>query len=281
MIIPSFLGRTLTAVLACTSCVASLAQQPVGPASAASAAGPSQPAAGAGGAPNLPGDNGAFRDDHLRFPVTISGLVSMAADAPAGVTYCAPKGSRVTVTAEDDKDIYVRFLSVTDETDFLKATSDEQSLQGCPKPRRVNGFTIYRMAKERLKLIDYKRSGVSFGGLVVPFKYRLGSAKQLVSSSTIAPFIGFRTAMLQDFGLTFTPLVAAGLSLVPVADADGKSTSSRSAYTFAVGLRLTSSKNESFSAGLLFGRDFLNKADREADPSVKKPWLSFYVGASI
>jgi hypothetical protein len=145
----------------------------------------------------------------------------------------------------------------------------------------VNGFTQYKIAKSALEQHAFRRSGVTFGGLLVPFKYRLGNAKELVSSSAMAPYVGFRTAWFQNWGLSFTPVLAAGLSLVPVTDAGSSTTSTRAGYTLALGARLTSSKNEAFSAGLLFGRDFLSKSDRALDPNVSKPWLSFYVGFSI
>jgi hypothetical protein len=131
-----------------------------------------------------------------------------------------------------------------------------------------------------LNPLDHRRSGVKFGGLVVPFKFRLGSAKDLVSSSTVAPYVGFRTAW-NTFGLTFTPVLAAGLSLVPIADPQNNTTTSKAAYTLAVGIRLTSTKNESFNAGLLFGRDFLSRTDRDADPAATRPWASFYLGYSL
>jgi hypothetical protein len=113
----------------------------------------------------------------------------------------------------------------------------------------------------------------------VPFKFRLGKDKQLVSSSTVAPFVGFRTGWA-PFGLSFTPIVALGLSQVPIANSSG-GTDTKSAYTIAAGLRVTSNKNDKFSAGLILGHDYLNKADRAADTTVGKPWLSAYLGYSL
>lgn len=190
----------------------------------------------------------------------------------------------MAISDDDGTLLYVRFLSVSDESDKLLDQSDNEALKACPKGadgRRVNTFTAYTIARADFHHLDYKRSGISFGALVVPFKFRLGSSKELVSSSTVAPFMGFRTAWFTSFGLTFTPVVAAGLSVVPVADATSSTTESKSAYTLAAGFRLTSTKNDQFNAGLLFGRDFLNKVDRERDPAVAKPWLSFYLGYAL
>ena len=227
----------------------------------------------------IPSDENSLKDDHVRITTNFSPILAPN-DAKQ---YCAPTGSRMAISDTDDTWLYVRFLSITDESDKLLDQSDKDALAACPKGpdgQRVNIFTAYKIAKSDFNHLDYKRSGVSFGALVVPFKFRLGKSKELVSSSTVAPFLGFRTAWL-TFGLTFTPVIAAGLSVVPVADSTSGATESKSAYTFAAGFRLTSTKNDQFNAGLLFGHDFLNKSDRQQDPSVAKPWLSFYLGYAL
>jgi hypothetical protein len=236
-------------------------------------------AATAAAEPTFASDEDKFTGDHLRFRTNVNGFTAVSGDTTTPA--CAPTGSRVAVNRETADDLFVRFLEITDEKDALLNDTDRAGLAACPKTSRVNGFTQYRIAKSALEQHAFRRSGVTFGGLLVPFKYRLGNAKELVSSSAMAPFVGFRTAWFQNWGLSFTPVLAAGLSLVPVTDAGSSTTSTRAAYTLALGARLTSSKNEAFSAGLLFGRDFLSKSDRALDPNVSKPWLSFYVGFSI
>lgn len=229
--------------------------------------------------PTFASDEDKFTGDHVRFRTNVNGFIAVAGDPKA--TFCAPTGSRVAVNRENADELFVRFLEITDEKDALLNDIDRAGLAACPKDARVNGFTQYKIPKATLEQHAFRRSGVTFGGLLVPFKYRLGNAKELVSSSTMAPFVGFRTAWFQNWGLSFTPVLAAGLSLVPVTDAGTSTTSTRAAYTLALGARLTSSKNENFSAGLVFGRDFLSRADRATDPTVSKPWVSFYVGFSI
>jgi Sec-independent protein secretion pathway component TatC len=116
---------------------------------------------------------------------------------------------------------------------------------------------------------------------VVPFKFRLGGDKGITASSTIAPYVGFRMAFFQGFGLSFTPLISGGLGLVPVTDQNTNTTETKSALSLATGFIMTSSKNERFNAGILIGKDVLSKTDRERDPNVDKAWLSFYLGVSM
>lgn len=158
---------------------------------------------------------------------------------------------------------------------------EAEALAACQAKGIVKAYTNYQLDKTKLDSSAHKLIGISFGALVVPFKFRLGNANELVSSATIAPYVGFRTAWLQGWGLTLTPVVSAGLGLVPVADASGKGTSTKAAFSTAGGLLLTSNKSDQFSVGALVGRDFLGRTDREADSAVNKVWVSLYIGWAI
>jgi hypothetical protein len=149
----------------------------------------------------------------------------------------------------------------------------------CPEENRVNESTQYSIKKVDLLSHDYFRSGVTFGGLVVPFKFYLGDDKKISPSSTVAPYIGFRGPA--PFGLTFTPIISAGLGLVPVSNPNTDKTETKSAFSTAIGLVLSSSKNQSFNAGLVIGKDFLSSADKALDSTVDNIWFSVYLGYSF
>ena len=243
--------------------------------------------------------------DHLELRTNITGFKE--AGNPDTQKKCAPVGSKLAVqninSTDQTADLY--FLSVEQEApgSFRKlfgpdnmseadltaalaaCPSDKSSAAGTmgtanttPKNKRVNNYTMYTIDKKILDDSAFKRTGIAFGALIVPFKFRLGNAKALVSSATLAPYIGFRTPFFQSLGVTFTPVVSAGLGLVPVANASGKGTDSKAAFSTALGWILTSNKDDKFSVGALVGRDFLGRADREADSAVNKLWISLYIG---
>lgn len=122
---------------------------------------------------------------------------------------------------------------------------------------------------------------VTFGGLVVPFKFRLGGDNAITSSSTVAPYVGFTSRHLQFFGVSLNPVITGGVGFVPIVNPATGQSETKSAFSFGAGFVMTSSKNEQFSAGLLFGRDVLSKSDRALDPNADKPWLSFYLGVAM
>jgi hypothetical protein len=221
---------------------------------------------------NYPGDDQSFKGDKLTFRTHAKGIKPTDAPQNSKVTLCLTPDTVVRVREETTDAITFRVIELPEAAKPPCLDKDQQHV--------ATGIQ-YTISKADLNAYDYYRTGFSFGGLVVPFKVRLGDDKELVASPAIAPFVGYRTHWLQSFGVTFTPVVAAGLSLVPVPTADGKETETKSAYTMALGFRVTSSKNGSFSAGLLYGRDFLGKRVAASDPLLQKPWFSFYLGASI
>ncbi|MFT6046081.1 MAG: hypothetical protein ACI9WC_001786 [Arenicella sp.] len=210
--------------------------------------------------------------------------------------YCAPAYAKMKVLSDDDDIVHVNFKL---KSLFFADAEYDASLDGnCvnhdstppAKLESVIAHEEYTIKKSRLEKFNYKRSGIVYGGLIVPFKYYLGGDKRISSSSTIAPYLGFRGFIdpLRNYGLHVTPVVSAGLGFVPVNKSttamDGVASTNaetKTAVSVSTGLVLTHEKNKSFTAGLLIGKDFLSTADRLSDPTVDKLWVSLYIGLSI
>ncbi len=114
----------------------------------------------------------------------------------------------------------------------------------------------------------------------MPFKFHLG-VNEVSSSPTVAPYLGYSIGFLQSRGIKFTPIFSAGMAFVPITPKEGGSSRTTPAFSTAFGVILTSDKSQNFNAGLLYGRDFLGKSERNFDTKVGKPWVSFYVGYNI
>jgi hypothetical protein len=218
----------------------------------------------------FPADNGDITGDHLILRADAFGF-TLPRDP--NKKFCSYRDARFVVT----KDSYVQFYFVTDE----KVKKSDAPHVTCPADTEMVTYNaLYIADEETQKTMSYERTGFAFGTLVVPFKFRLGGDKKLVSSSTIAPYLGFRHHKLQGFSMDLMPVASAGLGIVPVYNPDKKENESKAAFSTAIGITLTSSKNSTFNAGLLIGKDYLSKSDRNLDPSVNKVWLSLWLGIS-
>lgn len=220
-------------------------------------------------ADDYPSSRGLLQGDHLRTTSDLYGLIPTS----AGVTgvRCAGRDSTYVVDRVGKDETFITFLRV----------GEPKSKDTCPENAvMAQEASQYKLPNEAFQNIGFKTTGVAYGALVVPFKFRLGDDKKLVSSTTIAPYLGIRWYRLNAFGVDCIPVFAAGLGLVPVTDQTTKKTETKAAFSSAIGITLTSSKSADFSAGILFGKDFLGTSDRAQDPSVNKPWVSIWLGVS-
>src|SRR5688572_23320624 len=134
-------------------------------------------------------DDDRLDGDHLTFRTNVYGFAPIS-DPDIKPKKCAPVGSKVGVGRDNGSQLWVRFYVVPDgksaPTELRKAFDE------CPERDRVNTYTTYVIERKDLPSADYRRTGVTFGGLVVPFKFRLGGDNSITASSTIAPYVGFR-----------------------------------------------------------------------------------------
>jgi hypothetical protein len=240
-----------------------------------------QPASAADDPPaTYAGDNDVYDGDILKLYTNVGDFTEIG--DVSETKFCAPKGSVLAVTSDRNDLLSVRFKKVpAGKVDaLLEETPSPEAVGKCTSTSQiVNDYTQYEIGKGVLLRHSFRRSGITFGALVVPFKFYLSGDRKITTSSTIAPYIGFR--LPQSFSLTVTPIVSAGLGLVPVADPNSGETETKSALTVGFGFALKSTKNDAFNAGFLIGRDFLSRSDEKADPNVRKAWFSLYVGYKL
>lgn len=268
--------RTSTSCLLGAAALAMLADANVAGAADGDAA---APAAGAAVSPNpkYVVDEDSMTGDHLTVFVNIDKAVEhFDRTAPPR---CVPAGAKMKVIRQSDQEILVRMLSVPQKGEFLMTDLKNVGIAACGE-RTVNLHTVYAVRRSDLLEETYKRTGATFGALVVPFKFRVTESKELSSSATLAPYVGARLDWLQGFGFSLTPIFSAGLALVPITDQTNNTTTTKAAPSIGVGLILTSSKNNQFNAGILFGKDLVSRADRMVDPRAYENWISFYIGTS-
>lgn len=138
---------------------------------------------------------------------------------------------------------------------------------------------IHVVTADNLANQDYRRSGFTFGALVVPFKYYIGSDSKITSSTTIAPYVGYAFESFR--GMNSALIGSAGLGLVPINDPATTTTETKPALSTAIGLLFTSRNNKNWSSGFLIGKDFVGDADKQRDPTADDPWISVFIGTPI
>ena len=217
----------------------------------------------------------SFRTDANAAGFVVQGAAATAAGGD--IVHCAPRNSSMVVIRRGEKETWVKFhgLGVPDSAQEKAANA-----LICGSEKSVHYDVVYKIPNTAFDLIPLRSSGVAYGALVVPFKFRLGSDKKISSSATIAPYIGARWHRLQKWGVELMPIATAGLALVPVNDPITNESSTKAAFSTGLGITLNSTTQKNFSAGVLVGKDFLGKKDRALDPSLNKLWLSIWFGTA-
>jgi hypothetical protein len=120
------------------------------------------------------------------------------------------------------------------------------------------------------------RTGLSYGTLLIPFKYHLGGDKSFSGSSSLGGYLGWRFDQTSSMGLSTKVVGFLGAANVPVTEViDGQSkTQQMTGLTYGIGV-LGEVKN-SFQLGVVVGADRVSKSANYVNDG--KPWLAVSLG---
>lgn len=226
------------------------------------------------------GSGTSLLGDHVRLRADIFGFEPQGETGQSGGERCAPEGSKLEITYETDTEYETIVLELSPSlTPPAFRSADAPAQDRCKGSTAVQRGVLYQVPKEKIRGTNVRIAGFTYGGLVVPFKYYLGGDERVTSSATIAPYLGYRLSGLHS--LSLVPFVSAGLGMISVQGGDGEDTETKPSFSTSLGLLFRDAKNDGFTAGLVFGRDFLSAADRERDPTVDEWWTSIFLGYKI
>lgn len=159
-----------------------------------------------------------------------------------------------------------------------KDAASKEVTAACPLDKRVSGDVTYRVDKDSLNNIYASRFGVTYGALVVPFKWHFND-HAIDSSSAILGYVGYQGWWT---GGSSAVVVAAGLSTVNVPDtaatAQGgtSGTTAKAALTAAIGVNWTFGTTQLWKGGVLVGWDWAGKSS--GYQYEYHPWLAVSLG---
>lgn len=131
---------------------------------------------------------------------------------------------------------------------------------GCNNP--LGGGTVengkdYRVKKVIQESLKYAYKGVTFGVLVVPFKWQFHD-HSIAGSASLGPYVGYQLGTSWGgFGVNVIPLASIGLTNLAVQNqANSSSSSNVTGFTLALGAGFSISKSQSsLQGGFVCGQD--------------------------
>ena len=246
----------------------------------------------------IPNDNDNYVSDRLSFPVGMWVTEINLADPEEPLQLmCAPAGTQLrgigrrNVKVEGKTDPVERTVFLVEKLakhlntiDMVRDIFSDVPPNAIPdkdncsrgKLRIVEiGQTIV-LSHERIDTTNPVRKGITFGTLLIPYKYFLGDDKAFTGGSTLGGYLGYRVDRTGFSGFESNFVVFAGATSIAVPETvDGTETiSNRAGASYGFGVLAT--VKEQFQIGLVVGQDRTDDAAQFARNG--DTWLALSFG---
>lgn len=211
----------------------------------------------------LPNDKENYIGDAVRFLLDVNATIVTTAQAANAQEepICIPGRTRMNVISQDNDGITVTL---------------KENVKDCSNKILTSVGVGYKIKKEELKNKGFSRVGVTYGTLVLPFKYQLSGNKDITGSATVGAYVGWRLESFHNVGTTFTPIAFAGASVISGNGTNGNS-SNTMGFSWGVGFIIT--LKGAFELGGAIGCDSVGSgANYDYN---NKPWISVQIGYSF
>lgn len=206
----------------------------------------------------------------------------------------APRTQFKVTNERDDAGKKIVVLSVTDvpctinnsdskvavSTAILQTASNIQTSEADCKQAGgslVKVGRVYKINKDDLEDIGYRRIGWIYGGIIIPYKY-FSHDKSLEPGATIGPFVGYR---IGETGLGVSLIAMYAVSDIKIKVVDGQQLKDRSfmGISRGVGLMFDLGKSaDPFRFGVMWGKDRVGSNNTEVYPHDGKTWMAVQLG---
>jgi len=123
------------------------------------------------------------------------------------------------------------------------------------------------------------RYGLTYGTLIVPFKYQIKGSKDFTGSSTLGGYLGFRQDRSGVTGLALQYVGFLGVSNVSVPTTTNGTTTNQDKFGLSYGIGILGTVKNNFHLGLVVGADHVSPSAGYVNNG--KPWIAISLGADF
>jgi hypothetical protein len=190
--------------------------------------------------------------------------------APAGTSF---KGIGKAITSGVAQPIF----TVTAVPDMMAEAANHSERARCPADTtRVQVGDIVLLEADDMLITPPDRFGLTYGTLMVPFKYHLKGNKDFTGGTSLGGYLGFRQdrSGWTGLGLQYVGFLGAAMVSVPQT-VDGQTTSQNMAGV-SYGIGVLGTVKDAFHMGLVLGADRVNASAHYKDNG--KVWIAVSLG---
>ncbi len=269
----------------------------------------------------IPNDQNKYLGDRIVFKQKTDGFKRTSVPSPDGKTFtqeetpiCIPGGTYLRGIGTNAKGDELLFVADCDWYSFLNVFTglcgSKSYFCDCSNPDRfaacerdkgrfaegekvdalITPGTRIRVETNGLDKAPPNRYGLTYGGLVVPFKFQLTGKKEVKPSASAAPYMGYRFGF-ESRGIELDAVGFAGLGVVEgkkkettqTTDGQGQTTTKSDTDTsqlasFSYGFGLIGVIKGGFQFGAVLGFD--HAGNGQGFKYNDKPWLALEIGYS-
>ena len=123
------------------------------------------------------------------------------------------------------------------------------------------------------------RYGLTYGTLLVPFKYQAKGSKDFTGSTSLGGYLGFRQDRSGYTGLALQYVAFLGGTIIQVPTTTGTTTTNQDRGGISYGLGILGTVKDSFHMGLVVGADHVSPSAGYVNNN--KPWVAVSLGFSF
>lgn len=203
-------------------------------------------------------DQENYYGDHIRLSVNIP---ATERDNPSE-NHCIRGHTKLIVIGQNETHFFVK----------LKGDID---VPGCNvSTDTIHPNIAYAITKENVGKSGPARTGVTYGALVIPFKWQTSGNKDFTGSASVGGYAGYRFEFLRALGITATPIAFAGASNISVPGATGANP--QNVMGFSYGLGMIATFKGAFQLGGVIGWDRVGA--NTTYQYNNKPWIALEIG---
>ena len=212
-------------------------------------------------------DERNWKGDRLSFPFNVTGKY-LKEDGSVDTEVCIPAKTTLRgMGKQDNEGLVVQLANVFGKPVDCK---DEKTTVDGKRPILIGKNVLERMTPSRY--------GLTYGALVVPFKYQLNGDKEFKGGSSVAPYLGYRfDPNYLGVGVKLIGFLGGGtISVEQTVDGTRKT---QNLAGVSYGLGLIGQIKGDFQLGVVLGYDRVSKS--AGYPDNGKPWLAISIGMSF
>lgn len=202
-------------------------------------------------------------------------LIDLSAQEKTAIYACAPRNTelRGAGTVEIDNKTYPIFV-------VKNVSLEMEDLATCPVvDSRVLRGQIVALSVNEIVSIPPSRYGVTYGTLLIPFKYQIQGDKSFYGGSTLGGYVGYRQDRTFITGMSAQYILFVGGTSVPVVQSvDGRDVEQQ-LIGVSYGIGLLARVKQNFQIGFVVGADKVSQASNYVNNG--KLWVAVSLGFSF